>query len=240
MTSSQNILALIHEVAILFPVFLLLFSFRGFFMAATATLLGDKTSQEDGFLTLNPFAHLDILSLAMFLGIVYFVGGMVDDFIPRSFLFLILVGLGQRWLIPATVTTGSFKHPRLYEVFYGFSGAVSFLILGFIGLVMVKILNLDFLPGYAFTTLAEFLRSLVDAALFFGVVNAIPLPPLGAARILYPLTSPKYHHIIDTLHEYDFIIILSIYLLPGVSHVFWYLVTSMQVIIKTTFISILF
>ena len=240
MTSSQNILALIHEVAILFPVFLLLFSFRGFFKAATALVLGDKTAQEEGFLTLNPFVHLDILSLAMFVGIVYFVGGMLGDFIPRPFLFLILISVGQRWLIDAPVTTGSFKHPRFYEILYGLSGAVSFLVLGFIGLLLMKILNLNNLPRYAFTSLVEILRSLIDAALFYGAVNLIPLPPLDASRILYPLTPPENHHVIDTLHEYDYMIILAIYLLPGVSHIFWYLVTTIQISIKTMFIAILF
>ncbi|MBM3886767.1 site-2 protease family protein [Candidatus Dependentiae bacterium] len=240
MTSSQNILALIHEVAILFPVFLLLFSFRGFFMAATATLLGDKTPREEEFLTLNPFRHLDIMSLAMFVGIVYFVGGMLGDFIPRSFLFLILIGVGQRWRIEVAVTTGYFKHPRLYEILYGLSGFMSFLVLGFIGLLVVKILNFATLPHCIATSCMEFLRSVIDTALFYGVVNAIPLPPLDAARILYPLTPDKHHHIIDTLYEYDFIIMLAIYIIPGVSHIFWYFVTSMQISIKSIFISLLF
>ena len=240
MTASQNILALIHEVAILFPVFLLLFSFRGFFLAGTSALLGDKTAHEEGRFTLNPFVHLDVINLAVFVGVIYFIGGLVGDVIPRGFLYLLLISLGQRWLFSFPVYEGAFKFPRLYSVLFGFASAVSFMTVGFLGLVVIKVLNLDALPRYAFISLVEYVRSLVDAAIFFGAIHCIPIPPLDASRILYPLISSRYHYIIDKLHEYDLIILLMIYLLPGVSHAFWRTVAFLQFTIKSTFVSILF
>ena len=53
----QEFLSLLSDIAILFPVFILVFTFRGFFKALVAKLMGDDTPRQEGFLTLNPIAH---------------------------------------------------------------------------------------------------------------------------------------------------------------------------------------
>lgn len=240
MTPSQNILALIHEVAILFPVFLIIFSINGFFVTWLGSILGDNTAKEEGFFTLNPMVHLDVINLGVFCCVIYFIGAMLGDFIPRAFLFLLLVSLGARWHNTAPFSPSLFKHPRLYSIIYGLGATIGFLLTGFLGLVIVKLFNLSILPKYAFVSIVEFLRSLIDTAIFFGVIHSIPLPPLHAAIILYPLTKDKYHYVIDKLYEYDFMILLAIYLIPGISHFFWGLIGVLQFFVKSLFISILF
>jgi hypothetical protein len=244
MTSSQNILALIHEVAILFPVFLILFSFRGFFMAWAAGLMGSKTPHKQGFFSLNPFKQCDVIKLGLFLGtlmgVTYFVDNLVGNRTPQILLFLMLLSLRKLWVFEVPVKEKYFRHPRAYSILYGFIPSISFLILASTGLVCIKILGIATLPHYAFISIAQCLDSLVNATLFFGIVNFIPLPPFEAARILYPILPDKYHSFIDKVFTYDFIVIGAILLIPGADDTFMAFVTKLQIMFKAALVSILF
>ena len=46
MNSQQHFLAVLNDIAILFPVFLLIFTWRGFCQALAAKYMGDKTAED--------------------------------------------------------------------------------------------------------------------------------------------------------------------------------------------------
>ena len=239
MAPTQNILALIHEVAILFPIFLILYSIRGCFVATVAFALGDSGPRNEGFISVNPFRHLDIPSFAFFLVLFFGIIGFFGDTVPRPFVFLLILSTGQRWLIEQPIHSLSFKNQRIGLAVYSFSSAFIFLVIGFLGLLLTKFLTLVDLPHYAFLTFVELLRTLIDTSIFFGVVHAIPLPPMFASTALYALLPEKSHDTIDILHEYSFLILACLYLVPGISHIFWGCISAGQISVKFFFVSLL-
>ncbi len=59
--------ALMLQLAVVLPIFLLSITFHEFAHAATASALGDPTPGRAGRVTLNPLAHLDVLGTLMIL-----------------------------------------------------------------------------------------------------------------------------------------------------------------------------
>ena len=60
-------LDLIIDRLLSIPGMILFFSFRGFFQAWVAKKLGDHLPERDGFLTMNPKAHINIFGFIMLL-----------------------------------------------------------------------------------------------------------------------------------------------------------------------------
>ena len=235
MTATQNILALIREVAILFPVFLCLFTFRGFFLAFVADFFGDTTARDEGCLTLNPFMHVNIMNLAILMCIVYSISGVFGEVFPRTFVFLLLSTSGAHWIVQNSVSDASFRRPRLHGILYGLAASVGWFCIGFFGFLLIKIINFSVLPHYAFLSIVEWLRCLAETAIFLGAMHLIPLPPMHAARILYHFTSQPRHDFIDKMYEYETLVFLGAYLFLGVG----FLVAIIHVSVKALFMTLL-
>lgn len=235
MVASQNILALIHEVAILFPVFLCLFTLRGFFLAVIANFFGDTSMRDEGYITLNPFVHIDIANLAILMCIVYVISGIFGEMFPRTFVFLLLTTSGVHWIMQNPVSDESFRRPRLFGILYGIAASIGCFLVGFLGLLLIKMINFASLPHYVFLSSVEWLRCLVDTAIFVGAMHLIPLPPMHAARILYHIVPSQRHEFIDKMYEYEALIFLGAYLFLGVG----FLVTIIHLSVKALFIAIL-
>lgn len=235
MTATQNILALIHELAILFPVFLSLFTLRGFLLAFTANFFGDTTPRNEGFLTLNPFVHINVVALGLLMSIVYTISGIFGEVFPRVFVFLLMATSGINWLISSPVSDFSFRRPRLQGILYGFAASAASFIIGFVAFLLIKIINFSILPHYMFLSIVEWVRCLAETAIFFGAMHLIPIPPMHAARILYHIVSSSRHGFIDKIYEYDTLIFLGAYLFLGVG----FIVTAFYLTIKTIFMVIL-
>ena len=80
--SQSQVLAALSEVVILLPVFLLLFTWRGFIQALFAKLMGDTTAEEDGFLSINPLAHVDLVGLLTILGVFFIMASFFQAPFP--------------------------------------------------------------------------------------------------------------------------------------------------------------
>lgn len=235
MTATQNILALIHELAILFPVFLFLFTLRGFFLAVIANFFGDGAVRNEGCLTLNPFVHINVVGMGILMCIVYTISGIFGEVFPRIFVFLLLSTSGIHWLIPSPASDFSFRRPRLHGILYGFAASVISFIVGFFALLLIKLINFSALPNYIFLSIVEWVRCLADTAIFLGAMHLIPLPPMHSARILYHIVSPSRHGFIDKMYEYETLIFLGAYLFLGVG----FIVPAFYIGIKTLFMVIL-
>jgi len=232
MMASNRILSLLSDVALLFPVFLLVFTFKGFFQALSAKLMGDDTAQQDGFLTLNPLAHIDIFGLTTTILVFFFVGGLLGDSLPRAILFILLITFGARWTVPVTIDDRNFKHYKLGGIITALSGSFGNFVLAAVAIACMKILLAFSLPKYAASTLFELLRTLIDLSIIFGVLDLIPLPPFDGGRVLrYALPESK-QHIVAWLEEYSLFIVLVVFFLPGVSDLFFGCISSMSSLIK--------
>ncbi|MCB9493089.1 MAG: site-2 protease family protein [Epsilonproteobacteria bacterium] len=232
MMYNQQLLALTKDIAIAFPAFLLVFSFRGFFQALIAKVMGDDTAQEYGFLTLNPLAHIDLMGLCAILLFFFFASALFPDVVSRTELFIVLIILGVRWTIPVPVNDLNFKHYRIGGILTSLAGPLSNFMLATLLTIFIKYTLLSGAAQNITVSLIDIFRTTLELAIFFGLLDLIPLPPFDGGRALrYTLPQslqPKF----DALEEYSLIIILLIFVAPGVNDLVFAMIGRASIAIK--------
>ena len=237
---ADYILSLLNEVAVLFPTFLLVFTFRGFFQALIAKLMGDDTAQRDGFLTLNPLAHVDLIGLTVVLFVIFLINNLFTKILPRGMLLLLLIAVGARWTIPIPIDDNNFKWYKLGGIISSLAGSLGNFFLAFFMLILIRFFAFDNLPKYILLTLVDFFKAVIDISIFFGILDLIPLPPFDGGRILKYMLPYNKRYIVDWLKEYSLFIILILFFMPGISDIFWGGINLLHVGIKKQMFRILF
>jgi len=134
--------------------------------ALVSSLLGDKTAEREGRLSLNPIAHLDLLGL-----------------IP-----LLLFGFG--WAKPVPFNPYNLKNPKWDSVKIALAGPVSNFILALVAAIAFRITSTQLGPV---NLLPVFLFWLVILNLFLLFFNVIPIHPLDGSKLFFALFEhPKY------------------------------------------------
>jgi Zn-dependent protease len=240
LSHGQQFLSVLNLFATLFPAFLLLFTWRGFVQALVARLMGDKTAQEAGFLTLNPFAHVDVLGLTVVIGIFFAIGGLFYAVMPPIVLLILLILLGVRWTIPVPIDETQFKHYRLGGIITSISGSLGNFLLAFISIACLKVILSFTLPAYVVVSLIQVFDTLIYTALFFGIMDLIPIPPFDGGRLLHYLLPYRLRYIVGWLEEYSLYILLILFAVPVVSDIFFGIIATCALIIKTAMLRIFF
>jgi len=159
------------ELILVIPVLLLSLSIHEYSHGYVSYLLGDPTPKQNGRLTLNPIAHLDL------------VGSLV---------LLITRRIG--WAKPVPIDPRYYKNPRKGLMIVGFAGPGSNLILAIIfalifrtvmafasinsvGAIGTQVSNLQYV-------ILRFLILAVIVNLSLGFFNLLPIPPLDGSNIL--------------------------------------------------------
>ena len=236
---NDRILTLLNEIAILFPVFLLIFAVKGFVQAFVAKFMGDKTAQEYGFLTLNPLAHIDLLGLIVVLIVYFVVGTIFTEPLPSNTFFIILVTFGARMIIPIPMDDHNFKHRTLGGICTALSGAMGNFLLAIGCILSIKTLLFFHIPKYALISLIGILTKTIDLCVLFGILNLIPIPPFDNGQILHYILPTSKQNIITWLEEYSFIIFLIIFFVPGISDSFFAILSLLSMAVKKILFSIL-
>ncbi|MBI4262533.1 site-2 protease family protein [Candidatus Uhrbacteria bacterium] len=136
--------------------------------AVAATLLGDRTPGEQGRLTLNPLAHIDLTGL----------------------LFLFAIGFG--WGKPVQFNPYNIRHQRWGPVAIAIAGPAS----NFISVIIFSLALKWIGPTLtADNLLIPFLQSLIVLNVVLGVFNLIPLPPLDGSRLVTALFPNQLQHV---------------------------------------------
>jgi Zn-dependent protease len=131
--------------------------------AAMAKHLGDDTAEREGRLTLNPFAHLDM------------VGTVI---LPLLLLFTSGIFLG--WAKPVPYNPYNLRDQKTGNLKVALAGPASnFAIAILLGLV-VRFVPLEAVP-------LELVSFVVLVNIVLGVFNLIPVPPLDGSKVLYDL-----------------------------------------------------
>lgn len=141
--------------------------------AFAALKLGDDTAQKMGRLTLNPFAHLDLLGT----------------------IFLLLVGFG--WGKPVPVNSSNFKNPAKDETIVALFGPFSNLCLA-LGVAIIFQLS----KGQASPQLSNLLITTGYFNLILMIFNLLPVPPLDGSKIIHLVFGEKVYHWLNSYGIY--------------------------------------
>ena len=161
---------LIHLLLSL-PTILIALSVHECAHAWAAYKLGDSTAKNFGRMTINPLKHLD----------------------PLGVLCMIVAGFG--WARPVPVNSRNLRNPKRDMVLISLAGPASNIILAFIGLLILRILQVLVLPALSAAAIGTFgvdaIAMLLQFLMLFCMLNAglaifnlLPIPPLDGSHLL--------------------------------------------------------
>ncbi len=238
--ASHHIFSLLNDLAILLPVFLAVFTIRGFTQALFARWMGDRTAQRQGFLTLNPLAHVDLPGILITLLVMFGLGVIFVNQIPRMLLFIMIILLGVRWSYQVPIDDTEFRHYRLGGFLTTMAGPIGNFLCAFISFPILKLILVSSIPPYMVTTFVEILRTLIDVSLFFFILDLIPIPPFNAGRALRYILPKSSQHFLDLLEFYSIFIFLVLILVPGISDIFFGIVHFGVIVTKELLVRLFF
>lgn len=171
--------------------------------AITATKLGDPTPWNNGRVTLNPIAHLDLIGSILFLTV------------------------GYGWAKPVPVNSSYFSHPKRDLSLVALAGPFSNLVLAFIAFIALLFLthgqvsSVDFLLGDApvaaspgVAVLLQILRGSLFVNLALMAFNLFPLAPLDGSNIIRIFIPAHLERRYEEFARISPFILLGLVLLP--------------------------
>lgn len=150
-----------------------------------AKWLGDDTAENEGRLTINPFAHLDLV----------------------GFILLLTVGFG--WGKPVPFNPYNLKYKRFGPALVALGGPLSNLISVVIFALITKAILL-YTNISVDNYFVIFLVNLVQINVMLFVFNLIPIPPLDGSKVLFSLLSYKHVALIAWLERYGSLLLLGL------------------------------
>ena len=198
-----------------YMVFIISASTHEYSHARTAYTLGDTTAMNQGRLTLNPFAHIDIFGTVV-LPLIAAVTG-----IP-------VIG----WMKAVPVNPHNFRNFEKDQALVSFAGPFANLIIASISFIIMKILTFTsggtfiiykimmFLEGHSNAVsdiLLNALPIILTMLFMFYMINImlmffnlLPFPPLDGGWILRFFLSPKGKDTYDKIYPYGFLILYAL------------------------------
>ena len=177
--------------------------------ALVSYLLGDRTAQRLGRLTLNPLAHIDPIGTVLVPLI-----GLISGF-P-------VIG----WAKPVPFNPYNLRYHKWGATLVGLAGPASNFLFALIYLALLKVaFGLIGLPSG--NLLVVFLASLVSVNVVLGLFNLLPVPPLDGSKVIEALLdAPKHRQLLLFLETRGPMIIFAILILDSflpssvIGHVF--------------------
>lgn len=170
-----NLIEILAKLGVQFVPFLFALCVHEFAHGFIAKKRGDNTAELMGRLTLNPFAHADLIGTFVLpiVGVLAGVGGLNGG---QGFIF--------GWAKPVPVNSRNLKNPKVDMFWIALAGPMSNLIMAIIAIaiyIVVGVLHIDH-------DLAESLQTMtvnfVMVNMLLCVFNLIPLHPLDGGKVI--------------------------------------------------------
>jgi Zn-dependent protease len=157
-----------YKLATMFIPFLFALSVHEFAHGWVAKLRGDRTAEQLGRLTVNPFAHADPIG-TFALPILSIVSGL-----PIFF----------GWAKPVPVDPRYLKSPRIDMFWIALAGPASNIIMAVVTALVMGLLAHQFGMNGAMPAAVKMLNAFILINLFLAVFNMIPLHPLDGGKVI--------------------------------------------------------
>lgn len=228
---NNNIMLLVRDVAILFPAFITVFTFRGFSRAIMAKWMGDDTAEREGFLSLNPLAHVDIFGLSIVILVIFFLAGLLGGNVPRAMLYIVLIFMGIRWTYSVPFEPRNFKKFKRGSVLTILASSLGCFLLTYVFLYFQKYFPFSRVPIGVSKSLQGIFGTIILLASYFGVLALLPIPPFDGGRLLQIVLPYSKQRIVTWLEEYSMFILIALFVLPVVSDVFFGAISFLGILV---------
>ena len=167
---------------IILPIVLFSLSVHEYSHGYSALLLGDKTAQRQGRLTLNPIKHLDLIGT----------------------LAILFIGIG--WAKPVPVMVGNLIRGRKSLWIVAIAGPLSNFIIAIFFSVVFNLFDmssdLSLLNNTIELSIPYFFLAMIFLNVALGIFNLLPIPPLDGSQIFSGLMIRKNPDLVVKLQIY--------------------------------------
>lgn len=179
----------LQEILLTLPGLILALTVHEYSHARASDRLGDPTPERQGRLTLNPFAHMDLMGT----------------------ICLLFGGFG--WGKPVEIDPSYYRNPARDSAIVAAAGPISNFILAFILFIIMALMErfcttINYTVSLIYTII--YLAAYINLGL--GLFNLLPLPPLDGSKILRYFLKGKALEFMYTLERYSTIIILVLFI----------------------------
>ena len=169
---------------LMIPAILVAFTFHEYAHARVAVKLGDNTPKYQGRLTLNPFAHIDLL----------------------GFFMILFVGFG--WAKPVQTNPNALKNYYKDDLKISIAGPIANLACSIVAVILLAILEM-MLPN---AKLKQIIITIVYLTAYYNCLwmflNLIPIPGFDGFHILKDLFPHQFYKISDKIYGYQLVIFI--------------------------------
>ncbi|MCX7714638.1 MAG: site-2 protease family protein [Clostridia bacterium] len=205
----------IKDIVIFVPITLIALSGHELAHAWASTKLGDPTPANDGRLTLNPMAHLDLLGT------------------------LLMIATGFGWAKPVMVNPMYYKNRKAGMALVAAAGPISNFIMAFAGIFFLFILHFlsvfTGIGGSFIDTLAYVLKLFAYRNISFMVFNLIPIPPLDGAKVLGMFLPNRIYYTMLQYERYSMILIAFLSLSGALQNILYFGINGVYELITGIF-----
>ncbi len=161
---------------------------------------GDNTAYNEGRVTINPIAHMEIIGTV----VLPLLGAVVALKNPA------LAGFIIGWGRPVPVTVSNLRRPQVDDVLVTIAGPTMNFIIAFLLIAVAKLCI-----GFGMSVFVPDLIRTATVSLFLCFFNLLPIPPLDGSQIMRNLVGMSY----DTYAQFSqwgFMLLIVVINIPGV------------------------
>ena len=183
------------SVILTIPAILWALSFHEYCHGLAARLVGDRTAEMRGRLTLNPLAHFDVIGTLM----------------------LLFAGFG--WAKPVPINTRYFRNPRRDLVIVSLAGIVGNILTAIVTVLFMRYCG-EWWYGLTGNIGWEIIIRMVAINMGLAAFNLIPIPPLDGSRVLEAFLPYKYMEYYYFLERYGIFILMILVFTGAIDVIF--------------------